>query len=56
MTLKIPQHRVDYLATDWLVLSGGKFLTPFNTWGPRLHPGWINKLTSPPPTTLATGL
>lgn len=41
--------QVDYLATDWLVLSGGKFLTPFNTFGPRLHPGWINKLASPPP-------
>ncbi|MEE8476360.1 MAG: hypothetical protein V3T01_13445, partial [Myxococcota bacterium] len=41
--------QVDYLATDWLVLSGGKFLTPFNTFGPRLHPSWINKLGSPPP-------
>ncbi len=41
--------QVDYLATDWLVLSGGKFLTPFNTFGPRLHPGWINKLSSAPP-------
>ncbi|MCH7869895.1 MAG: porin [Myxococcales bacterium] len=41
--------QVDYLPTDWLVVSGGKFLTPFNTFGPRLHPTWINKLASPPP-------
>ena len=39
----------DYLATDWLVVSGGRFLTPFNTFGTRLHPTWINKLSSPPP-------
>ena len=39
----------DYLATDWLVISGGRFLTPFNTFGTRLHPTWINKLSSPPP-------
>ena len=41
--------QVDYLATDWLVVSAGKFLTPFNTFGPRLHPTWINKLASMPP-------
>ena len=41
--------QLDYLATDWLVASAGKFLTPFNTFGPRLHPTWINKLSSPPP-------
>lgn len=39
----------DYLATDWLVVSGGQFLTPYNTFGPRLHPTWINKLSSAPP-------
>lgn len=39
----------DYIATDWLVVSGGRFLTPFNTFGTRLHPTWINKLSSPPP-------
>ena len=39
----------DYLATDWLVISGGRFLTPFNTFGTRLHPTWINKLSSAPP-------
>lgn len=39
----------DYLATDWLVVSGGQFLTPFNTFGPRLHPTWINRFSSMPP-------
>jgi len=39
----------DYLVNDWLVVSGGRFLTPFNTFGTRLHPTWINKLSSPPP-------
>lgn len=41
--------QVDWLATDWLTLSGGKILTPFATFGPRLHPSWINKLATPPP-------
>ncbi len=41
--------QIDYLATDWLVLSAGKFLTPFNSFGPRLHPSWINRLGSAPP-------
>ncbi len=41
--------QIDYLATDWLALSVGKFLTPFNTFGPRLHPSWINRLGSAPP-------
>ena len=41
--------QIDYLATDWLVLSAGKFLTPFNTFGQRLHPSWINRLGSAPP-------
>ena len=38
----------DLIATDWLVLSAGKFLLPFNTFGPRLHPQWINKMATAP--------
>ncbi len=41
--------QIDYLLTDWMTLSGGFFLTPFNAFGQRLHPSWINKLPSPPP-------
>ncbi len=40
---------IDYLATDWLTLSAGQFLTPFNVFGPKLHPQWINKMASSPP-------
>jgi hypothetical protein len=40
---------IDYLATDWLTLSAGQFLLPFNVFGPKLHPGWINKMASAPP-------
>ena len=39
---------IDYLATDWLMLSAGKFLTPFNVFGPKIHPTWINKMASRP--------
>ena len=39
---------IDYLATDWLTLSAGKFLTPFNVFGPKIHPTWINKMASRP--------
>ncbi len=39
---------IDFLATDWLALSAGKFLTPFNLFGPKLHPQWINKMASRP--------
>lgn len=39
---------IDFLLTDWATFSAGKFLTPFNVFGPRLHPSWINKLASHP--------
>ncbi len=39
---------IDYLAKDWLTVTAGKFLTPFNSFGPRIHPAWINKLASRP--------
>ena len=40
---------IDYLATDWLTLTAGQFLLPFNIFGTRLHPQWINKMASAPP-------
>ena len=46
---------IDFLATDWLTLTAGKFLTPFNVFGPKLHPTWINKLASRPLTYSKSG-
>ncbi|MEN8184402.1 MAG: cell division protein ZapB [Myxococcota bacterium] len=40
---------IDYLLNDWLTVSAGKFLLPFNIFGNRLHPDWINKMVSAPP-------
>lgn len=41
--------QVNYIANDYLVLIGGKFLLPFGVFGERLHPSWINKFATPPP-------
>ncbi len=46
---------IDYLLTDWLSVSAGKFLLPFNIFGSRLHPDWINKMASAPPIYGAHG-
>ena len=39
---------MSYIATDFLTLDVGKFLTPFGTFSERLHPAWINKLPDAP--------
>lgn len=39
---------VSYIANDYVTLKAGRFLTPFGTYGERLHPGWINKLPDAP--------
>ena len=41
--------QLDYIASDNLVLVGGKFLLPFGVFGERFHPSWINKLPTSPP-------
>ena len=41
--------QLDVIASDHVVLVGGKFLVPFGVFGERLHPTWINKLPTPPP-------
>lgn len=46
--IELEYATIDFLATDWLTLTAGKFLTPFNVFGPKLHPPWINKLASRP--------
>ncbi|MFQ5514968.1 MAG: hypothetical protein ACE5FG_11080 [Myxococcota bacterium] len=47
--------QIDYLLNDYLTLSIGKFLLPFNAFSERLHPSWINKLPSLPPIYGAHG-
>lgn len=39
---------LSYIANDYLTLKAGRFLTPFGTYGEKLHPGWINKLPDAP--------
>ncbi len=41
--------QLDYVATDNVTFSAGKFLVPFGVFGERLHPTWINKFPSSPP-------
>ena len=41
--------QLDVIASDNVVVVGGKFLVPFGVFGERLHPTWINKFATPPP-------
>lgn len=41
--------QLDFIASDNLVLVGGKFLIPFGVFGERLHPSWINRFVTAPP-------
>ncbi len=41
--------QLDVIASDHVVLVGGKFLVPFGVFGERLHHTWINKFATPPP-------
>jgi hypothetical protein len=36
--------QVDWMATDWLTVVGGRFMTPIGSFNERLHYLWINKL------------
>lgn len=39
---------VMYTLNDYMTIRAGKFLLPFGTFMERLHPSWINKLSSVP--------
>jgi hypothetical protein len=39
---------VMYILNDYMTIRAGKFLLPFGTFMERLHPSWINKLSSVP--------
>ncbi len=40
--------QIDWMATDWLTVVGGRFLTPIGTMNERLHYSWINKTADYP--------
>ncbi len=46
--VELEYAQIDWTLNDHLTLVGGKFLLPFNAFGERLHPTWVNKLPSVP--------
>ena len=40
--------QVDYNATSWLTITGGRFLTPFGIFNERISAIWINKFQDAP--------
>ncbi len=47
---------VDYLASRYVTISAGRFLTPFNIFNERLYPNWIrNTQTDPLILPIGTG-
>ena len=47
--VEVEYAQIDFLVNDYLTITGGKFLLPFNAFSERIHPAWINKLPSLPP-------
>lgn len=47
--VKLEYAQIDFLLNDYVTMTMGKFLVPFNAFSERIHPAWINKLPSPPP-------
>ena len=39
---------ISYILNDYAILRVGNFLTPFGTFNDRIHPAWINKLSTAP--------
>ena len=48
--VELDYAQVSYLLNDYMTVTGGKFLTPFNTFWERWHPSWINKSVTIPLT------
>jgi hypothetical protein len=40
--------QIDFLATPWLTITAGRFLTPFDIYNERLTPIWIHKFQDAP--------
>lgn len=47
--INLEYSTIDFFLNDYLVLVGGKFLSPLGQFRQNLHPHWINKLPSAPP-------
>lgn len=47
--VEVEYAQIDFLVNDYLTVTAGKFLLPFNAFSERIHPPWINKLPSLPP-------
>ena len=52
--------QIDYIASKYVTLTAGRFITPFNIYGERLAPSWIralqlSTLTSPETSGTALG-
>lgn len=47
--VELEYAQVDFLLNDYVTLTMGKFLLPFNAFSERGHPSWVNKLPSMPP-------
>lgn len=39
---------INFMPTDWLTLTGGRFLSPLGDFQQHQHPDWINKLPDRP--------
>ncbi|MCH9034525.1 MAG: hypothetical protein IID42_08475, partial [Planctomycetes bacterium] len=46
--VELDYAQVSYLLNDYMTVTGGKFLIPFNTFWERWHPSWINKSVTIP--------
>ncbi len=47
-TTSLEVANMAYTVNDYMMLVGGKFLSPFGAFTERLHPKWINKLPNKP--------
>ena len=46
--LELEYANISYLVNKYMTLRLGKFLLPFGIFSERLHPAWINKLSTTP--------
>ncbi len=49
LDIELEYAQIDFLLNDYLTITSGKFLLPFNAFSERFHPAWINELPSLPP-------
>lgn len=49
LEVELEYAQIDFLVNDYVTITAGKFLLPFNVFSERTHPSWINKLPSLPP-------